>query len=70
MTAAALALLVGSAFALGSLALGSRIFGDFLATGLGLDTIPRTQLDSAIDGFITSVLLARPADRIPGAGGS
>ena len=52
--------------ALGSMALGWRIFGDFLAAGLGLDTMPPAQLDSAIDGFITSVLLARPADRIPG----
>jgi len=56
--------------ALGSMALGWRIFGEFLAAGLGLDTMPPAQLDAAIDGFITSVLLARPADRIPGAGGS
>ena len=52
------------------MALGWRIFGEFLAAGLGLDTMPPAQLDAAIDGFITSVLLARPADRIPGAGGS
>lgn len=56
--------------ALGGLVLGWRIFGDFLASGLGLDTMPREQRDAAIDGFITSVMLARPADRTPGAGGT
>ncbi len=56
--------------ALGSMALGWRIFGDFLSTGFGLDAIPLGQRDAAIDGFITSVMLARPADRDPGAGGT
>jgi len=56
--------------ALGGLALGWRIFGDFLASGLGLDTMPSEQRDAAIDGFITSVMLARPADLTPGAGGT
>lgn len=49
--------------ALGSMALGYRVFGDFLATGLGLDTMPSELLDAAIDGFITSVLLATPGGR-------
>jgi AcrR family transcriptional regulator len=49
--------------ALGSMALGWRIFGEFLSTGLGLDTMPQEQRDAAIDGFITSVLLASPAGR-------
>jgi AcrR family transcriptional regulator len=54
--------------ALGSMALGWRIFGEFLATGLGLDTMPPEQLDAAIDGFITSVLLAPSGGRPPGTG--
>lgn len=54
--------------ALGGLALGWRIFGDFLAAGLGLDTMTSEQRDVAIDGFITSVMLARPADHTLGAG--
>jgi AcrR family transcriptional regulator len=49
--------------ALGSIALGWRIFGDFLSTGLGLDTMPPEQRDAAIDGFITSVLMAAPPER-------
>ena len=54
--------------ALGSMALGWRIFGEFLASGLGLDTMPQEQLDAAIDGFITSVLLAPPGGRPPETG--
>lgn len=49
--------------ALGSMALGWRIFGDFLADGLGLDTMPPEQRDAAIDTFITSVLLPAPSER-------
>jgi AcrR family transcriptional regulator len=49
--------------ALGSIALGWRVFGDFLATGLGLDTMAPEQRDAAIDGFITSVLMTSPTDR-------
>jgi len=56
--------------ALGSMALGWRIFGDFPSTGFGLDTMPLEQRDAAIDGFITAVMLARPVDRDPGAGGT
>lgn len=54
--------------ALGSMALGWRIFGEFLASGLGLDTMPQEQLDAALDGFITSVLFAAPGGRPPGTG--
>jgi TetR/AcrR family transcriptional regulator, repressor for neighboring sulfatase len=56
--------------ALGSMALGWRIFGAFLADGLGLDTMPPEQLDGAIDGFIMALMQAGPADHHPGSGGS
>jgi AcrR family transcriptional regulator len=56
--------------ALGSMALGWRIFGDFLADGLGLDTMPTEQRDDAIDAFITSALLPSPSERAGETGAS
>lgn len=56
--------------ALGSMALGWRIFGEFLTTGMGLDGQSPEELDTAIDQFIGGILQAWPADRIAGAGGS
>jgi TetR/AcrR family transcriptional regulator, repressor for neighboring sulfatase len=56
--------------AMASLALGWQIFGGYLTTGLTLDALPREQVDARIGAFITSVLLARPADPTPGTGGS
>lgn len=57
-----------SVAALGSMALGWRIFGSFLSAGLGLDTMTPEQLDAAIDGFILGMVgvgLGRPH---PGTG--
>jgi AcrR family transcriptional regulator len=59
-----------AAAALGSLALGWRIFGDFLRTGMALQEVPAAEMDAHIDRFITAAMLGRTADLIPGTGGS
>lgn len=54
--------------ALGSMALGWRIFGSFLTAGLGLDTMPREQLDAGIDGYILSMMGVGLGRQDPGTG--
>lgn len=57
-----------SVAALGSMALGWRIFGSFLSAGLGLDTMTPEQLDAAIDGFILGMVGVGLGQRHPGTG--
>jgi len=54
--------------ALGSMALGWRIFGSFLTAGLGLDTMDPEQLDASIDGFILAMMGVGLGQGHPGTG--
>ena len=54
--------------ALGAMALGWRVFGGFLASGVGLEAMPREQMDARVDRFITSSIVAPPTELLPERG--